>query len=78
MQSFYYDNIHFNRHEGLSVLKNALLSQLLRTSSGVSTEHYLYELQSQTHENQPIHYTKMAYTLLYTKIQITKRQRLLQ
>ena len=40
MQSFYYDNIHFNHHEGLAVLKNALLSQLLRTSSGVSTKHY--------------------------------------
>ena len=40
----------------------------------------LYELQSETHENQPkpIHYTKMAYTLLHPKIQITKRQRLLQ
>ena len=40
MQSFYYDNIHLNHHRGLAVLKNALLSQLLRTSSGVSTKHY--------------------------------------
>ena len=34
MQSVYYDNFHFNHHR-ISYLKNALLSQLLRTSSGV-------------------------------------------
>ena len=40
MQSFCNNNIHFNHLQGLAVLTTALLSQLLRTSSGVSTKHY--------------------------------------
>ena len=75
MQSFFYDNIHFNR-KGLAVLKNTLLSQLLRISSGVSTKHCTSYNGKPMRTNQYI--KKIAYTLLNPNINITKRQRLLQ
>ena len=65
MQSFYYDNIHFNRHEGLAVFKNALLLQLLRTSSGVSTEHYTSYSRKPMRTNQ--YTTKRWHTPFYTQ-----------
>ena len=77
MQSFYYDNISLQPPQRISCLEKR---PIITTSPHFEWcfNKTLYDLQSETHENQPKHYTKMAYALLYPKIQITKRQRLLQ
>ena len=67
MQSFYYDNIHFNHHRGLAVLKNALLSQLLRTSSGVSTKHYTSYNRKPMRTNQNQYTTQRWHIPYYTQ-----------
>ena len=67
MQSFYYDNFHFNHHRGLAVLKNALLSQLLRTSSGVSTKHYTSYNRKPMRTNQNQYTTQRWHIPYYTQ-----------
>ena len=43
-RQLYYDNIHFNNSIGLPSLRNCLLSQLLKTSTGVCNKRYSQQL----------------------------------